>query len=85
MIKDLLFSYLNKLADEYNTNHHSNNKNPINADYSTLTEKLRPVLKLLNLKLITELELLSIKIVLVTMSHWKLVKRNIYYWFGFEN
>ena len=33
-------SYLNELADQYNnTYHHSINKNPINADYSTLTEK----------------------------------------------
>ena len=33
--------YLNKLVDEYNnTYHHSNNKKPINADYSALTENI---------------------------------------------
>ena len=33
--------YLNRLVDQYkNTHHHSINKNPINADYSALTEKL---------------------------------------------
>ena len=32
-------SYLNKLVDQYdNTCFHFNNKNPINADYSALTE-----------------------------------------------
>ena len=33
--------YLNKLVDHYNnTYHHSINKNPINADYSALNEKI---------------------------------------------
>ena len=33
--------YLNKLVDQYNnTYHHSINKNPINAAYSALTEKI---------------------------------------------
>ena len=33
--------YLNKLEDQYNnTYHHSVNKKPINADYSTLTENI---------------------------------------------
>ena len=33
--------YLNKLVDQYNNAyHHSFNKKPINADYSSLTEKL---------------------------------------------
>ena len=59
-------SYLNKLEDQYNnTYHHSINKKPINADYSALTEKIRQILKLLSLKLLTESELLSIRIVLV--------------------
>ena len=32
---------MNKLVDQYNnTYHHSINKNPINADYSALTEKI---------------------------------------------
>ena len=55
--------YLNKLVEQYNnTYYHSINKKPINVDYSALTEKLRPILKLLSLKLMKELELLSIKI-----------------------
>ena len=34
-------SYLNKIVDQYhNTYNHSLGKNPINADYSALTEKL---------------------------------------------
>ena len=45
-------SYLNKLVDQCNnTYHHSINRNPINADYSGLTEKKIPILKLLSLKL----------------------------------
>ena len=45
-------SYSNKLVDQYNNSyHHSINKKPIKADYSTLTKKLRQTLKLLNLKL----------------------------------
>ena len=32
---------MNKLVDQYNnTYHHSINKNPINADFSALTEKI---------------------------------------------
>ena len=43
--------YLIKLVDQYNnTYHHSINKKPINVNYSALTKKLRPILKLLNLK-----------------------------------
>ena len=34
--------YLNKLVDQYNTTyHHSIGKKPINADYSTFTEKMK--------------------------------------------
>ena len=55
--------YLNKLVEQYNnTYYRSINKKPINVDYSALTEKLRLILKLLSLKLMKELELLSIKI-----------------------
>ena len=44
-------AYLIKLVDQYNnTYHHFINKKPINADYFTLTKKLRLILKLLNLK-----------------------------------
>ena len=43
--------YLNELVDQYNnTYHHSNNQKYIDADYSALKKKLRPILKLLNLK-----------------------------------
>ena len=35
-------SYLNKLVDQYNnTYYYSNSKNPINSDYSALTEKIQ--------------------------------------------
>ena len=57
--------YLNKLVDQYNnTYHHSINKKPINADYSAFTEKLTPILKLLSVKLMLDLGLLSIRIFL---------------------
>ena len=62
-------SYLNKSVEQYNNiYHHSINKKPINADYSALTEKIRSILKLLNLKLIIELELLIIKTFLVKVT-----------------
>ena len=32
--------YLKKLADQYNTYHHSLSKKPINADYSASTENI---------------------------------------------
>ena len=49
--------YLNKLIDQYNnTYHHSINKKPIHADYSALTEKLKQIIKFLNLKLMIESE-----------------------------
>ena len=54
------------LVDQYNnTYHHSINKKLINTDNSDLTEKFRTIQKLLNLKLIIESELLSIRIFLV--------------------
>ena len=60
---------LNKLVDECsNTYHHSINKNSINPDYSALTEKSLQILKLLTLKLMIELELLSIRIFLVKVT-----------------
>ena len=62
-------SYLNKLVDQYNnTYHHSNNKKPINADYSALTEKLKRILKFLNLKLMIESESQSICLFLVKVT-----------------
>ena len=61
--------YLNKLVDQYNnTYHHSINKRPISADYSKLTEKLRPSLKLQSLTLMIELESQSIRIFLVNAT-----------------
>ena len=39
--------YLNKLVDQYNnTYHHSIHRKSTNADYSTFTEKMRPILNL---------------------------------------
>ena len=61
--------YLNKFVDQYNnTYHHSTGKEPINGHYSALTEKLRQILELLNLKLVIESELLSIKLFLVKVT-----------------
>ena len=53
--------YLNKLAHQYNTYHHSISKKPINVNYSPLTEKSNTIRKLLSLKVMIELELLSIR------------------------
>ena len=61
--------YSNELVNQYNdTFHHSTNKKPINADYSALTEKLKRIIKLLNLKLMIELELLSTILFLVKIT-----------------
>ena len=59
--------YLNNLVEQYNnTYHHSiNKKNPLMLIILLWVKKLRPILKLLSLKLMTELELLIIKILLV--------------------
>ena len=63
--------YLNKLVDQHNNTYdQSINGKPVNAD--------------LNLKLIIKSELVSIRIYLVKL-HWKLVKRNICFWFCFKN
>ena len=62
---------INKISlkiNKNNTYHHSINKKPVNADSSALTEKLRRILKLLNLKLMIESELLSITIFLVKVT-----------------
>ena len=41
---------LKKLVDQYNnTDHHSINEKPINADYFSSTEKFKRILKLLSL------------------------------------
>ena len=62
-------SYLNKLVDQYSSNyHHAINKKPISVDYCVLTKKLGPILKLLNLKVMIESELVSIRIFLVKIT-----------------
>ena len=59
-------SSLNKLVDQYiNTYHHYVNKNPINIDYSALTEKIETSQKAPKFKVI-ELESQSVKMVLST-------------------
>ena len=75
IVKICLSCYLNKLVDQYNhTYHHSVNKKPINADYSALTEKkkkkkrMKQIPNLLNLKLMIESGLLSIRIFLVKVT-----------------
>ena len=75
IVKICLSCYLNKLVDQYNhTYHHSVNKKPINADYSALTEKkkkkkrMKQIPNLLNLKLMIEPGLLSIRIFLVKVT-----------------
>ena len=66
IVNDHIAEKLHKLVNKYkNTYHHFINKKPINVDYSAWTEKVRPILKLLSLKLMTESELLSIIIFLV--------------------
>ena len=57
--------YLNKLLDQHNNTYSSSiGSKPINADYSK-NWKLRPILKVLSLKLMIQSELLSIRIVSV--------------------
>ena len=69
-------SYLNKLLDQKNDTYHSINKKPITAENSTLTKKLRWILKLLNLKLI---RITKHKNIFSKAYTEKMVKRNIYY------
>ena len=58
--------YLNKFVDQYNNTYHHSIKRS-NADNFAL-KKLRPILKFQSLKLIIELELLSIGIFLVKVT-----------------
>ena len=61
--------YLIKLVDQCNnTYHHSINKKPINADNLLWLKKVRPILKLLRLNLITESESISIRIFLAEVT-----------------
>ena len=62
-------SHLNKLVDQYNNSyHHSINKKSINADYSTLTEKIETNLKAPKSKLMIESALLSMRTFLVKVT-----------------
>ena len=74
-------SYLNALVDQYNNTYHgSTGKKPLHDYYSTLSEKLNRVMKLLNLKLVIVSGLLNTIKFLVVSLHQKLVKRNICCW-----
>ena len=53
-------SYFNKLVDQYNNSYHCSN--------NIWLKKLRPIFQLLRLKLMTESELLSIRIFLVNVK-----------------
>ena len=59
---------MNKLVDHYNNNHHrSIGKKPIDADHCALADKIERILKL-NLKLVIESGLLSIRTLLVKVT-----------------
>ena len=61
--------YIYKSVDKYNNPyHHSIGKERIDTKYSALTEKLRPILKFLKLKLLLESELLSTNIFLAKVT-----------------
>ena len=61
--------YLNKLVDQYNnTYHHSINKNLLMLIILLWLKTLRPILQLLSLRLMIELELLSIRIFSVKVT-----------------
>ena len=62
-------NYLNKIAHQYNNiYHHSTSKKPIDTIILLWKKKLNQVIKLLNLKLVIQSELLSIRIFLVKVS-----------------
>ena len=78
-------SCLNKLVDEYNnTYHHSIDEEPIDANYSALSEGIETNPKAPKLKLVIESGLLSTRIFLAKATQ-KMVERNICYWFSIEN
>ena len=73
-------SYLNKLGEQYNNTYHILlMKNVLMLIILLWLKELRRILKLINLKLMLESELLNIKIFLAK------IKRNNHYWFCFEN
>ena len=76
-------SYLDKLADRYNMFHHSIKKNLLMLIILLWLKKLRPMVKLLNLMLMIELELLSIRIFLVKVT--LKIDQEKYHQFCFEN
>ena len=56
-------SYLNKLADQYNnTLHHSIKKNLLMLIILLWLKKLRPILKVLSLKLILSIRVILVKV-----------------------
>ena len=62
-------SYLNKLVNQYNnTYHHSITKKLNNFDYSALTEKMRLILEVLNLKSMIVSDLLCIRTILIKIT-----------------
>ena len=74
------------LVGQYNyTYYHSINKKTINADYSALTEKIETDPKAPKVKVNDRVRILSIRIFLVKVAQWKLVKGVIYYLCCFEN
>ena len=59
-------SYLNKLVDQYNNTYlHSVNKEPTNADYSALTEKIERNPKVPKFKVHDKVRILSRRILLL--------------------
>ena len=72
--------YFGKLVPEYsNADHRFIGKKSFDADYSSLTEKsLRRILTLLNLKLVIEQRLRSIKMFLVKVT--PNISQDEYFW-----
>ena len=72
--------YLNKLVDQCNnTYHHYTKKTPINADYSTFTEKTETNYKAPKFKVGDRVRITKYKNIFSKGYTEKLVKRNIYY------
>ena len=69
---------MNKLVNQYNNvYHHSIGKKPINADYSSTTEKLRQIPALLSIKIFAVKVTLKIRQekYLLLVLYWKLILR----------
>ena len=73
-------NYLNKLVDQQNnTYNHCINKKPINDDYSALTGKIGINPEASKLKVNDRIRITKYK------NIFKMVKKNVYYRFCFEN